>query len=276
MTEERTERAIFELAGSAPAQPGSEVLGLWSAEKASPPGQTSFAAGGGTEPEIPVWRVNLPSDSEQAAQDLALAENSLSRAEKALDVAEGRISALVEKRTSPAVFGVPSQPEGLAPPEQELLAMLNQAQYGKLAPSFGLADQFQEGWEQAVNQFQGFVDLVVQTLTHYAWVETRIAGRLAVRTAVSWNGDFETAWQEVIESKQMHLHTRTLKIALASRAITVRSFAVVAAAAGKLTALMSAPGGAILALPAAWKYINEIRAELEKYQQLTQEDRDGQ
>ncbi len=155
------------------------------------------------------------------------------------------------------------------------MALLNQAQYGKLAPSFGLADEIRDGWDKAVEQFQSFVALVVQTLTHYAWVETKIEDHLLVRTAVSWKGDFETAWQDQLDPERMALHQRTLNIALASRAVTLRTFAIVAAAAGKLSALMTAPGGAILALPAAWKYINEIRAELEKYQPLMEENPNG-
>jgi hypothetical protein len=173
-------------------------------------------------------------------------------------------------------FATPITTQELPPPEAELMFLLREAQYGKPPPSFGVVEEAREGWDQVVGQFQGFVDLLVRNFSHYAWVETSIEGRIIVRTGVSWTGDFESAWQDQLLPDQMDLHRRSLAIALASRATMMRTFAVVASTAGKLSALMVTPGGAILALPAAWKFINAIRAEIEKYQQITEENTNGQ
>ncbi|MEJ2267272.1 MAG: hypothetical protein P8X95_27830 [Anaerolineales bacterium] len=48
----------------------------------------------------------------------------------------------------------------------------------------------------------------------------------------------------------------------------LRTFIVTTQGAAKLSILLATPGGAILALPAAWKYVNQILAELEKIRDL--------
>jgi hypothetical protein len=45
----------------------------------------------------------------------------------------------------------------------------------------------------------------------------------------------------------------------------IRTFAMAAHAAVKLSLLSAMPGGAVLALPAAWKFINHVLAEAGRY-----------
>jgi hypothetical protein len=63
----------------------------------------------------------------------------------------------------------------------------------------------------------------------------------------------------------MGLHQRTLNLTLETRALMLRSLILVASGAGKLSVLMTTPGGALLALPAVWKFVNQVRAEWEKF-----------
>ncbi len=117
----------------------------------------------------------------------------------------------------------------------------------------------------------GFVEQVRRFVGHYAWVETRTQGQLLGQTAVSWTGDANTVWQEGLDPAQMALHQRTLTLALASRDTVIRTFILVASGAARLSVLLATPGGAILALRAAWKFVKQVQAELERHQQITKE-----
>jgi hypothetical protein len=259
-----------------------DVLGLWTAlpsfdsaqDKPSPPGGTAFGttATGEAPPtaEAPVWRANLPADPKQADRDLDRAEEGLEAAQQALDAAASRLDALAEERPSGLAFDVSATGAELPDPEQELLALLEEAKRGGPPVSFGAGEPIRGGWAQATQQFQAFVEQLQRIVSHYAWVETRVQGQLLGRTAVSWTGDMDTAWQAGLNPAQMALHQRTLGLALASRETLIRTFVVTASGAARLSVLLSTPGGAILALPAAYKFINQVRTELERHQQITQ------
>ena len=238
--------------------------------------------------EPPLWRANLPPDPNLAVAHLAEAEASLDASQAALTAAADRINSLVEereRRTTGLAFDTSVSETSaagaeLAQPERELLALLEEVQRGLLsvsggggAPvvSFGAGEEVSGGWAQATQQFQGFVEQVRRFVGHYAWVETRTQGQLLGQTAVSWTGDANTVWQEGLDPAQMALHQRTLTLALASRDTVIRTFILVASGAARLSVLLATPGGAILALPAAWKFVNQVQAELERHQQITKE-----
>jgi hypothetical protein len=92
-------------------------------------------------------------------------------------------------------------------------------------------------------------------------VETRAEGRLLARTIVGWGGDAGTAWAVPFDPAAATLHGRTLALALAARATLLRRLALAARGAATLGALL-APGGALLALPAAWRFIGEVVDEV--------------
>lgn len=267
-------QGIFELRDGAAPGATADVLGLWTTVPAAPAG-VAFGAGAEAAPEAPVWRANLPADPHQAAEDLERAEAALDTSRQALGAAEERIEALVGRKSAGVAFGVPGAqvfaPEpGLAEPEQDLLALLREAETGQPPVSYGLGERV-EGLREATQQFQDFIARARRIVVHYAWVETRVQGQLLGQTTVGWTGDMRTAWQEGLLLEQMTLHRRTLAVALASRETLIRTFTVVASGAAKLSLLLSAPGGAILALPAAWKFINQVRAEIEKHQRVTRD-----
>jgi hypothetical protein len=223
----------------------------------------SFGAPGTAEEGVPVWKADLPADAAEAHAALDAAQEAIYRGDSALEVAEVRMEDLARQRRGPQAFDVSFAPEPLAAPEQELLGLLQEAQYGRTAVSFGEPAPEGEGWEKAVEEFQAFSERVQRTLTQYAWVETHQEGQLLVRTTVNWIGDMETAWQAALAPDQLALHRRTLKVALSSRTSMLRSMIVVAAGASKIAVLLTTPGGAILALPATWKFIRQIHAELD-------------
>jgi len=300
MGDDRTPRAVFELlipipeesqrtavTFSTPGQPPPSpwgrgwgrgdtptVLGLWTTIPTSPPATISFdttTAQGQPPTDAPTWRVNLPADPEQAARDLDGAERGLETAQDGLTAAADRIDTLIAGQPAGLAFDVSGSGPDLPDAERELLALLEEAERGAPPISFGAGETIRSGWTQATEQFQAFVDQLRRIVSHYAWVETRVQGQLLSRTTVGWTGDMHTAWQAGLDPEQMGLHRRTLTLALSSRQTMIRTFTLAASGAARLSVLLSTPGGAILALPAAWKFINQVRAELEKHQHISPE-----
>jgi hypothetical protein len=109
-----------------------------------------------------------------------------------------------------------------------------------------------------------------QLLSHLAWVETRSEGRLLGQTLVGWSCDTQTLWGDVLEETQQVLHRRNLQLALASRLLHLRLLIIATQAAAKISLLLGGSGGAgtLLALPLAWRYLNQILKELDRYQKV--------
>jgi hypothetical protein len=93
---------------------------------------------------------------------------------------------------------------------------------------------------------------------------------LLARTAVGWSGDSDTIWASGINPQQSELHRRALNTAVRSKLLRVRIFSTVGSGAAKLAVLFTTPAGAVLALPAAWKFVTEILQQIKDYQKLSQ------
>jgi hypothetical protein len=138
---------------------------------------------------------------------------------------------------------------------------------GAGAASFGLGDRF-GAWADAEGQLRELLERLQQSIAHASWVETRIAGDLAAQTAVGWTGDTATALREGLDRARAALHGRALDLALRRKQVWIRAFAVAAEGAAKIALLIAAPGGAVLALPAALKY---VRALMDQFRELPRE-----
>ena len=271
ITENANAEAIFELAGTGLADATPDVLGVWTATPATPGEAVAFDTAAAPATDAPVWRANLPADPELAEAELAGGETRLGASHAALTEAQMRLDAFVAARTAGPAFDVPGTGAEGAAPEAELWLLLQEIEQGRPPPSFGLGDTLVGKWEQANQQFQAFIEQVSRLVAYYALVETRQAGRIVGRTAVGWTGDVDTVWPAATQPDQADLHRRTLALALASRDALVRMVALVTSGAVKLSVLLTTPGGAVLALPAAWKFINRVLAELERHQQSVEE-----
>jgi hypothetical protein len=140
------------------------------------------------------------------------------------------------------------------------------------ALSFGPLDEFSAKWGQVFQQVQDFLERLGQVAGHFAWVETNIGGQLLARTSVNWIGDLDTTWRTQPAPELIQQHERTLQLALATRIMLLRVFSAISTSAVKLSTLLAVPGGAILALPAAFNLINQIQNELERYQQIKENE----
>lgn len=245
--------------------PGEEPIGLvgpWEVGRAP----VAFALGE-AEPAAPAWQVSLPADPLAADLALAQAEAQVDAASAALESVPARLEALSATRGSGLAF------EAAAGPEAEMFALLDQArqlEQGRGLESYAVGSADFAAWQQARSQFEAFTGQLQREVLHFAWVETRAAGRLLARTTVGWGGDSDTVWLADLDVDESALHRRALRVAVQTRALRMRMFSTVTGGAAKLSLLLTTPAGALLALPAAWKYVTEILALIKTHQTLTQ------
>ncbi|MFV9505674.1 MAG: hypothetical protein AB4911_14055 [Oscillochloridaceae bacterium umkhey_bin13] len=222
---------------------GPPPPGPWACE-ANP--AVSFSLGAGAEPEPPRWCADLPADLAQAQADLAVAEADLARQEAALSLVPTRM-ALLQATAGAASFSLAQ----MDPAEQELLTLV-QLPATEMLP----ADH-----EAMLTRFRAFVAQVQEAASNLAVVETRVNGRLLARTRVGWTGDLHHLSQPGLPVAQVQLHQRTLGLALGSRRTLIHSFGIVLRGAAIAGAMASSPLGAAMALPAAWRFVQQLLRE---------------
>lgn len=241
--------------------------------------EVSFGPEGGSAPveTAPTWRLDLPADPALAGEQLSRAEAQVAAAEQALETIPAQLDDLVRRARGSTAGSIAFGPipaagasdRAFSQDERELLAWVAAADPSQVyfsAPGAPTGELVQVGGE-----IQQAVERLLQLLLHLAWVETQVQGELAARTVVGWTGDLGTAWELALTEDLFSLHQRALRLALASRLIMLRTLIVVTQGAVKLSALIAAPGGAFLALPAAWKYVNRVLAELKNYTEIAKE-----
>jgi hypothetical protein len=275
--------SIFEVVNA--GGDNDDPLGLWS-NAPQRPAAVSFDVGS-TAPEtapvdVPVFRVNLSADLEDARAALARGSDQISLSQRALEGVPDRLEAFVARSQIPqsvgadgAVhFSVPTEPEFAdGTPEADLFAMMGEAEREEQMKAEGVV-QFAVGeispWEQAREQFDNFVKQIDREVLHFAWVETNLEGTLLARTTVDWSGDAQTVWDAEASPEEMSLHQRTLKLAMDTRNMRLRLFTTVSTGAAKIALLIATPGGAVMALPLAWKYVSSVLKQTRELQALTQ------
>ena len=226
----------------------NDLLGVWSI----PAPATSFDVNAPIEPTDPTWRVELPASIDEARSIIAQQQASLQRSEAALLEAEQRLSQLNPRIEGVASFAIEREPEA------ELLAAMNQL----TAPiSFAAPSAESQQAVESSNQWQNFLDQVRDVLAHYARVETAVAGAAIGSTTVDWTGDFETIWLPNSVPESMTLHYHSVHLALASRLALMHMVGIVGTGAIGLAAKFSMPGGQLLVLPAAWKFVQDVLKE---------------
>ncbi|MBA4379258.1 MAG: hypothetical protein C0393_00955 [Anaerolinea sp.] len=260
--------SIFEYIGVADS---SDPLGLW--RTAPLTAGVSFDVSGTSLPlpENPVWRVNLPADASAVEDAFRRAEAQMAASQQALEQLPDRLDDFA-KRSQPRAdggvsFDAASYSVAQGTPEAGLLGVMDSyraLETGQV--SFGVGELAGEAWEQAKVQFQDFMEQINREALHFAWVETIVDGNLVARTTVDWGGDSETVWSEDITPDQMGLHGRTLNLAAASRNLKLRMFTTITTGAAKIAVLLATPAGAVMALPAAYKYVNQILSEVREAQ----------
>ena len=281
MAEPSQSQLIFELRGGSTAA-GQELLGAWSlaptlpaeampfGTRSAPSGRSAGSArsqdGVGSSPTL--WRAELPGDPRLAARRLAIAGENLAASRQALVQATIRLDAVCRSAAGhqPDVSFAPATTREAPHPERELERLLLEMARDRGAVDFGVRKEVVGRWVQIGEEFQAFFRRLEQQVGHYAWVETRDQGRLWARTEVDWTGDSDTFWSSPIVPAQVELHRQTLALALEARQALLHTMVLVTRGAARLAnlpILLSTPWSALLAPAVAWKFIQDVRAELE-------------
>jgi hypothetical protein len=239
--------ARFELIDPAggPAPPGP-----W---EARPAPAASFGATA-EEAQAPVWLVSLPADPALAWAELADAEAGLRAQEAAVAAAPERLRALAAQGGA-ASFG--AAPAG---PEARLLALVGELR-GEGGESFGAGAAGEIQLSEAQERFRAFVGQVQDAAGSFAVVETRLAERLVARSRVGWTGDMGSLLDARLTAHEGATHRRSVALALRSRAALLRTFAAVVRGATIVALMVSSPAGAVAALPAAWRFVDDLLRE---------------
>jgi hypothetical protein len=250
--------------------PGMDLFDRWEAVPALPGAALSFGdlEAAPTPVHLVRWRLDLPPDPAAALQQLDDGEAQAQTGSAGLDQVPGRLERLLSARQSAQSgatdFAAPTGP-ALSEAELGLWRWLDEAQGREVAAtSYAL----EETRAEAAPSFTASLERLQRLLAYAAWVETRVEGQWLGQTVVTWTGDLRTVWGAGVAPAQRHWHSLSLRLALVSRGIVLRAFFITAQSAVKLTALLAVPGGAVLALPAAWTYVNQMLAEIGEYRKL--------
>jgi hypothetical protein len=270
--------AFFEVSGASGFE---DPFGLWMVTPTAPSpadGDVSFAAPGSetsSPEEVIVWRINLPADAIDAENAFSKGEQRLVQAQSKLDEVPDKLDVLLAslsetRETEDGAVHFSAQGVEIAPdsPEADLLALVYEADAAANLPrtdeevSFGLAESLGGKLTEVKAEFNSLLEQVNRELLNFAWVETAVKGQLIARSTVKWGGDAATFWVEGINNQQMALHQRSLKTAIETRNMRLRMVALVTSGAIRVSAMLATPGGQLMALPIAYKYIRAILAQV--------------
>jgi hypothetical protein len=249
---------IFQFFAPGVAPGDAEVFPVWTVVAAA--ATSGLAAPFMDDGDAPRWRVDFTGTTGPAGDLLAEGTARLDAWQEAMPVAAERLQNFT---TAYAAGQVLTHAFGAAPtPEEELALLLAELRAAEIASSFGLRAWLSQPWRDVIARFEAFLQPLLRSLTHYAWVETIIAGRWLARTVVSWKGSFVTAWEAKVPSPQARLHECALDLALASRDAWLRILLLALRGALQVATLIALPGGFLLALPAVWHFLYRVGAEL--------------
>jgi hypothetical protein len=250
--------AQFTVQGLAGGQ--ADLLGIW--KPVSPPG-LAFSAPMAAETELEaddeaVWSVSLSANPSLASKSVQHQVETLAVTQQAISQAGQALQKLPPHWLQETSFAL----EPAADPETILRRNLAQLQSEEAEVSFGLG--LPTDWSQTLAEYQAFVQQVFHLLKPTLRVETRVEGALLAYTLVELDGDSETAWSSQGLSTHNRLHGQILSLTLESRLALLQLLAQTSAGAVALAAKFSLPGGTVLALPATWRYIQDVMQQAQK------------
>lgn len=265
---------------------GADALGLWQVVAspvsfASAPIPMNAAGGGFSDPPPIVWSVSLPANVADAQRSIQQQRHILQTTQMAITE-----SGYFLENLSPSLEMVSFGAAGIAnmpDPEARLVESLAHLQGDEAAVSFGSGflpklPGLPDGWQATVADYQAFVQQTLQLVRPTLRVETKIENVLLAYTQARLTGDFDTVWVEAenpnSQLKQsgsnQQTHQQILSLTIQSRLALLRLLAQTSVGAAALAAKFAVPGGAIVALPAAWRYIQDVVKQAQQLVALKQ------
>lgn len=205
-------------------QAAESLLG-WSLQEPET-GEVSFGLHDPGEADYALlWRRSYSANDDQSLQQAVLAEQQAARTLSSLDELDANLDQIARRAVNAQV-------------------------------SFGAGTEDDAGAAKVLERLGN-------ALTRLAWVETQVDGALVGRSAIGWTNKTETFWHSSAGAGSLELHSRSLSAAVTSRLALLRLAVITARAAVKIAAMTALPGGAVAALPLAWKTIRMVIAEIE-------------
>jgi hypothetical protein len=93
---------------------------------------------------------------------------------------------------------------------------------------------------------------------------------------VSWLGDADTTWRTPVTADQIALHQRAVTLALNTRASMMRVAVLVIQGArllAQLPVMVASPIGIVMAIPAAWRFLDQVLAEARRWRDQPESSR---
>lgn len=239
--------AEFILTGTTVADP----LGVWHTPVSAGTAFSQTTA----EPAEPRWTIRLEAEPAVATRALQAQQARLRQRQTELRTVQHAL----DQAGEPVSFAAaPGLDPALVEPGRELAATLARFRHPL---AFGGSEEPAPPAEQAAaREWSAFVTEAQRLLAHYTHVQTEQAGVAIGLTTVNWSGDFRTTWAMPVAPASRRLHVQAVETALASRAAWLQLIATVTGGAIGLAAKAALPGGAVLLLPAAWRFVRDVLA----------------
>jgi hypothetical protein len=225
-----------------------------------PPDAVSFGDLGAadTSDDAPlVVRVRLP-DRRTVESALAAESRQLDVLDASLGRVQGRVESVLARdgmsTTEGVSFDVTSAHEVPAA-EQALLGFLH-------PDSASVSFEAGAESEESPSKIEAFLDNLLRRATRMARVETVLAGREIATTDVTILGDTSTQLRPGVSRDDVRVHTRALDAVLRKR----RSWVTIVMKTLQTAALLST-ANPFIALPAAWRFIRDVQAEVKKLEE---------
>ncbi|MEN9938844.1 MAG: hypothetical protein RLZZ387_5423 [Chloroflexota bacterium] len=234
----------FEVLG-VPAGAPESLVGLWhpAPRAVLDQGEVMFstASDGGEAEELPVWRITVPEDPAAAREAIARSAEQITASQRLIAALRARL---------PRVG-----PSGGPPSDAHFAQAVETLQQDLTLPGVTPPSLLRDLGSGAREQFDAVLELVHRTLSGITVVETIQAEALLARTSVGWLGDARTVLRHDVVGHQAALHSRSLEVALRSRATFLQTFSF-----ASRFALALGVGGPAALLPLTWRYANRLLA----------------
>jgi len=123
--------------------------------------------------------------------------------------------------------------------------------------SFGVGEDGEGTLARIRRESSELVDGLLSALAKPYVIETG-EGPTRIRTRVGWLGDTSTDFARGVSSEVIAAHVATTEASLSTSAHRLHMLVMVVIAAGKIATVIATPGGAVMALPIAYKCVREV------------------
>lgn len=218
--------------------------------------------------EVIAWSVSLPAEPHLAQNLIEMQANLIGQRERQMRVAEQNLRDL--NLFGPAASAFTSRNIGFAEsPEMTLRRNLAQIQGRDSVVAFGLRDWLPH-WQKTITDYKSHVDQILSLCRPTMRVETKIEQRQVACTIVSVSGHFQTISTLPLNGSHVLMHHQILALTLQSRLALLQLLATVGSGAVMIAIKLGLPfpAGPLLAMPAVWRYLQDLQQQVETLQQI--------